>query len=163
MPQRQLPIFPEGASHITKELAVKKEDGKVIYYNGHMPVFIHDEDDLASFRMITSQFYINGNVNQVDIVNTFGVTAGSVKRAVKLYKEKGAKGFFQPRKTRQAQVLTPSVLSKVQMLLDQSRSVSEIAQECGILRDTLKKAIQDGRLHLPFASTDEKKSHPSRR
>jgi len=29
---------------------------------GHMPAFMHDVDDRRSFRMITSQFYINGSV-----------------------------------------------------------------------------------------------------
>src|SRR3989339_1947383 len=97
MPQMQLPIFPEGVCHITDQLAVKKEDGRVVYFNGHMPVFTHGEEDIASFRMITSQFYVNGTVEQVDISRIFGVTKGSVKRAVKLYREKGPKGFFQPR------------------------------------------------------------------
>jgi len=26
------------------------EDGRVAYFNGNMPVFIHDKDDIATFR-----------------------------------------------------------------------------------------------------------------
>jgi transposase len=51
-----------------------------------MPVFTHDEKDIASFRMITSQFYVNGIISQIDIINTFGVSKNSVKRAVKKYR-----------------------------------------------------------------------------
>ena len=71
MPQRQLPLFPQGVTHITPELAFMKEDGRVTYFNGHMPVFIH-ENDRATFRMITSQFCVNGNTRQADIVRVFG-------------------------------------------------------------------------------------------
>jgi hypothetical protein len=39
MPQMQLPFFPEGVTHITPLLAFRKEDGRVVYFNGSMPVF----------------------------------------------------------------------------------------------------------------------------
>ena len=48
MPQIQLPIFPEGVTPITPLLAFSKQDGRVTYFNGSMPVFVHDEEDLAS-------------------------------------------------------------------------------------------------------------------
>jgi hypothetical protein len=61
MTQIQLPIFPADCVDITPELAFKNENGKITYFNGSMPVFSHDEHDIKSFRMITSQFYVNGN------------------------------------------------------------------------------------------------------
>jgi hypothetical protein len=42
-------------------LAFSQQAGRVTYFKGHMPVFVHDEQDLASFRMITDQFCVNGN------------------------------------------------------------------------------------------------------
>lgn len=50
MPQRHLPFFPAGVTDITPELAFRKEDGQVTYFNGHMPVFVHEEGDKATFR-----------------------------------------------------------------------------------------------------------------
>jgi hypothetical protein len=50
MPQRHLPFFPPGVTDITPEFAFRKEDGQVTYFNGHMPVFIHEEGDKATFR-----------------------------------------------------------------------------------------------------------------
>ena len=94
MPQLVLPIFPQGATHITAMLTFEKRDGWVTYFHGMMPVFRHTEDDLQSFRMITSQFCVTGNAKQVEITKAFGVSACSVKRAVKLYREKGPRGFF---------------------------------------------------------------------
>jgi len=45
MPQIQLPIFPEGVCPITSELAFKKDSGPVLYFNGSMPVFVHEDTD----------------------------------------------------------------------------------------------------------------------
>jgi hypothetical protein len=93
-PQLQLPIFPDRVTHITNQLALMRQDGQVTYFNGHMPVFSHAETDIATFRMITSQFCVAGHVKQSDIIRAFGVTSISVKRSVKIYHEKGPKGFY---------------------------------------------------------------------
>jgi len=74
MVQRQLPMFPEGSTLVTHDLAVEKRDGHVTYFYGTLPVFTHDENDDASFQMITAQFYTNDYVKQMDIVRAFRVT-----------------------------------------------------------------------------------------
>ena len=148
MPQVQLPIFPEGVTHITPELAFKKEGGKVVYLNGSMPVFVHDEKDIRTFRMITSQFCVNGNAKQSEMASAFGIPLISVKRAVKLYRDRGPEGFYAPRRTRGAAVLTPPVLEQAQQKLDEGLSVAEVADALEIKRNTLGKAVRAGRLHL---------------
>lgn len=146
MPQIQLPIFPEGIVHLSSELAVKQENGQVVYFNGMLPVFTHAAEDIKTFRMITSQFCVNGIVKEVDISRAFGIPAITVKRAVKKYREGGAAGFYQKRKTRAAPILTEPVLGKAQQNLNAGKSVKEVAIELGIKYDTLKKAVADGRL-----------------
>jgi transposase-like protein len=148
MPQMQLPIFPSDSIEINNNLAFRKENGTVTYFNGSMPVFSHAEDDMCSFRMIMSQFYINGNATQAEMARAFGITLISVKRAVKLYREQGINGFYAPRNTRGATVLTAPVLSDVQSRLDQGESVTEIASTLSLKKNTLSKAIQEGRLHV---------------
>ena len=61
MPQLHLPMFPAGVTPITDELAFERRDGKIAYFNGQIAVFVHAEDDVATFRMITSQFCANGH------------------------------------------------------------------------------------------------------
>jgi hypothetical protein len=51
MPQVQMPVFPAGTTKITAELAFEKRAGKVVYFNGHLPVFMHAEEDLGAFRL----------------------------------------------------------------------------------------------------------------
>jgi transposase-like protein len=147
MPQLQLPVFPAGATEITSEVAVQNQDGRGFYLYGHLPVFQHDEQDLKSFRMFTSQLIANGTVKQKDIVRTFGVPLITVKRSVKLYRERGAAGFFQPKsRKRSGRVLKGDVLRRAQTLLEEGRSVPEVARELGVLANTLHKAIRAKRL-----------------
>lgn len=147
MPQLQLPIFPAGVTEINAAIAVQKRGTTVWYVHGHLPVFQHEEQDVRSFRMITSQMIVNGTVKPKEIVRAFGVPTITVKRYVKLYREGGAKGFYEskPRHS-SASVLKGEVLEQAQRLLDEGRSVPEVAGELEVLANTLHKAIRAGRL-----------------
>jgi transposase len=149
MPQIQLPFFPEGVTPITALLAFSKQQGRVTYFNGSMPVFVHDEQDIDSFRMITAQLCVNGNTKQAEIARAFGVPKISVKRAVKLYREAGPKGFYTQRKRRGPAVLTAAVLKQAQQLFDEGLETAQVADQLGIKHDTLSKAVRAGRLHKP--------------
>lgn len=147
MPQAQLPFFPSGTTEINANLAFEKKQGQVTYFSGTMPVFTHGENDRQTFRMIISQFYVNGNATQAELYRAFGITSVTVKRAVKQYREKGASSFYKPRNTRSATILTPEVLTQAQELLDQGKEVSDTAKTLGIKSNTLNKAVRDGRLY----------------
>jgi hypothetical protein len=154
MPQVQMPLFPQGTTELTSHLAFQARDGRVTYFYGHLPVFIHDEKDLRTFRMITSQFIVNGVVRQSRIIKAFGLPPVTVKRYVKLYRTKGTAGFFQEPQHRGPVVLTKEVLVRAQELLDEGLSRSATAAQVGIKANTLAKAIRAGRLH-----EGEKKLH----
>jgi len=156
MPQFHLPIFPNGVTQITEELAFWKKDGAVTYFNGHLPVFSHAESDLATFRMITSQFCVNGRAKQSDIIRAFGVTSISVKRSVKIYREKGPKGFYAPRVTRGAAVLVKSVVAEAEELFAEGASEAEVAEKLQLKRNTLRKAIRAGRVRRFVKKNREK-------
>lgn len=147
MPQLQLPIFPAGTTPINTELAFDCQDGKVIYLNGHLPVFQHAQGDLAAFRLFTSQLVVNGTVRQAEIARAFHVPPKTVKRYVKRFREGGAKSFFVTPRRRAASVLKGAVKEQAQALLDEGKSVPEVAKETGVLANTLHKAIRVQRLH----------------
>ena len=154
MPQLQLPVFPDGVTHITNQLAFMKKDGQITYFNGHMPVFSHAESDIATFRMITSQFCVSGHVKQSDIIRAFGVTSISVKRSVKTYRDKGPKGFYTPRVTRGAAVLVDDVVSDIEGRLAGGAVPAEIAEDLGLKLNTIQKAIREGRIRAPIKKND---------
>jgi transposase-like protein len=113
-----------------------------------LPVFVHEKDDLATFRLFSSQLVINGNATQAEIARAFAVPLVTVKRYVKLYREGGTAAFFLPTKKRSASKLKPAVCQQVQALLDQGLEVPEAGRRVGILPNTLHKAIRSGRLRL---------------
>ena len=146
MPQVQLPLFPAGTTHLNEELAFACHEGQVTYFNGHLPVFTHAQDDLAAFRLFTSQLVVNGSATQGDIRRAFGVPKVAVQRAVDKFRASGAAAFFVPPKPRPGRKLTPEVLVQVQARLDQSESVPAISRQTGVLANTIHKAIRAGRL-----------------
>jgi len=150
MPQLQLPIFPAGVTEINTRVAVEAKDGRVCYIHGHLPVFQHDEKDVWSFRMFTSQMIVNGTAKPKEIVQTFGVPMGTVKRYMKVYRDYGAKGFYEPKpRHSSASVLKGEVLERAQQLLDEGPSVPEVAKQLKVLANTIHKAIRAGRLRQP--------------
>jgi hypothetical protein len=146
MPQIQLPIFPAGCTAITSDLAFECREGQVFYFNGQMPVFSHAADDVASFRLFTSQLIVNGSATQAQVSRAFGVPLVTVKRMCKKLREDGAKGFFAPRPPAKGHKLTPELLIEAQALLDEGRSIPDIGAALGVLPNTLHKAISYGRL-----------------
>jgi transposase-like protein len=149
MPQLHLPMFAHGVTPITEVLAFAKQDGQVTYFSGQLPVFSHPANDLASFRMITSQFCVNGGARQSDIIRVFGVTPISVKRSVKIYREKGPKGFYARRATRGPAVLVDAVVAQAEERLAEGATVVAVAEELNVKLNTLQKAIRAGRVRTP--------------
>src|SRR5437899_4329639 len=127
MPQLQLPMFPAGVTEINTRVAVEAKDGRVCYIHGHLPVFQHDEKDVWSFRMFTSQMIVNGTAKPKEIVQTFRVPMGTVKRYMKVYRDYGAKGFYEPKpRHSSASVLNGEVLERAQELLRSEEHTSEL-------------------------------------
>src|SRR3989442_8112238 len=158
MPQLQLPIFPAGVTEINNRVAVEAKDGQVCYVHGHLPVFQHEQADVRSFRMFTSQMIVAGTVKPKEIVETFGVPIVTVKRYMKVYRQHGAKGFYEskPRHS-SASKLKGEILERAQQLLDEGESVPEVAEELNVLANTLHKAIRAGTIAPALPS---KKSEP---
>jgi len=141
-----LPLFPSGTTVINEALAYERREDQVVYFNGHLPVFTHRTEDLASFRLFTTQLIVNGTATQGQIVRAFGVPMTTVKRACRRYRDRGAAAFFKPPARRQGSRLTPERLAEAQRRLDQGQRVPEISAALGILPSTLHKALKDGRL-----------------
>lgn len=148
MPQIQLPMFPSGSTEINSELGFECRDNQVTYFNGHLPVFTHAADDLATFRFFTTQLIINGSASQNEIVRAFGVSLTTVKRYTGKYRREGTQAFFGPARRRSGSRLTPERLAEAQRLLDEGLDVPALSRQLGVLASTLHKAIRSGRLQV---------------
>ena len=103
--------------------------------------------------MFTSQLVCQGLCKQSDIVRVFGVSAKSVKRYVAKYRQEGIASFYQRRNTRGATVITNELIFQAQERLNRGLSRREVADDLGIKYDTLRKAINQGRLREPTPAT----------
>jgi len=146
MSQAILPLIPDGATPITDKLSVIKKDSRWIYFHGWDPIFSHGEDEIETFRMFTAQLICHGVCRNKDIVRAFGVSSRSVIRSVKKYREGGHHAFYAKRKQRGGTVITERVKEKAHVLFLQGLTRQEVANELDIPKDTLRKAINDGRV-----------------
>ena len=99
--------------------------------------------------MFTAQLCVQRACKQADIIKAFGVSKSSVLRSVNKYREEGIDGFYKPRRARGAPVMTPEVIQQAQQRFEQGHSKAEVARELDIPYDTLRKAIDQGRVDLP--------------
>jgi len=70
----------------------------------------------------------------------------AIKRSTKLYRERGAAGFFVPKARREGSRLNAQKLEQARALLVQGQPLAVVSAATGVLTDTLRKAIQGGRL-----------------
>ncbi|HFE53461.1 MAG TPA: hypothetical protein ENK07_08455, partial [Bacteroidetes bacterium] len=159
MPQALLPLVPEGATRISDTLSVVRREGRFVYFCGVQPVFEHAEEDLKSFRMFTAQLCVQGACRQADIIRVFGVSKSSVLRSVKKYREEGPEGFYKKRRGRGPSVMTPAVTEQAEQLLAQGHCKAEVARELDISYETLRKAIDQGRVRLPESPAKQQQQH----
>ncbi|NQZ60067.1 MAG: hypothetical protein HRT88_21660, partial [Lentisphaeraceae bacterium] len=143
--------------NIALSYQLKKSDNSVYYFVNSLPVFSHHVDDLSSFRMISSQLIVNSVCTNAEIQRSFGVTETSVCRGVAKFLKDGTASFYAAPGRRKGPVMTPEVFTSAQELLDDGFSRLEAAEELGIKKDTLAKAIRAGKLK-ELSSSAQKKS-----
>lgn len=145
--QTLLPIFTDEITLINAELGYQQRDGVIYYFHAGLPVFQHAAGDRQSFRMILSQFYLNGLCSQVELVHAFKVTPIRIKRAVKQYRQRGPASFYRsaapPHTPRR---LVPAVVAEAEGLLAEGLDRGAVAERLGIKKDTLRKGIESGRV-----------------
>lgn len=160
MPQALLPLIPSGATQLSDLISVFCQDGQWTYFCGVQPVFEHPDNDRQSFRMFTAQLCCQGACTQAQIIRAFGVSKNSVLRSVAKYLEEGIDGFYGPRRGRGASVMTAEVIVQAEKLLAVGHSRNEVAKELDVKCDTLRKAINQGRVREPSPVSTEEVSSP---
>ncbi len=151
-------MIPHGATPINDRISVVHRGKQWTYFCGLQPVFQHPDDDRRSFRMFTAQLCCQGACTQAQIIRTFGVSKNSVLRSVAKYRREGIDGFYRPRKGGGPSVMTTEVIAQAEKLLALGRARSEVAEKLGVQYDTLRKAINQGRVREPSPAPAEEVS-----
>ena len=158
MPQALLPLIPPGATPISDLISVVRQDDQWTYFCGVQPIFEHPGNDRPSFRMFTAQLCCQGTCTQAQIIRAFGVSKNSLLRSIAKYRQEGIDGFYRPRRGRGASVMTAEVTVQAEKLLALGHSRHEVAEELDVKRDTLRKAINQGRVQEPSPVSAEEVS-----
>lgn len=156
MPQLQLPFVPAGTTSINNVWSVHNSSETWTYFQGVLPVFAHPAEDHRSYRMFAAQMVCLGACRQSEIIRTFGVSKSGLNRDVAKYRTGGAEAFFARRRGRGGGVITAENKSRIEALLAQGLSAKEAADELDIKYDTLRKAIQQGRVAKPVMVSKKK-------
>ena len=149
MRQALLPMIPHGATQINDLISVVRQDQQWTYFCSVQPIFQHPPGDRQSFRMFTAQLCCQGACSQAQIIRTFGVSKNSVLRSVAKYRQEGIAGFYRPRRCGGSSVMTAEVIARAEKLLELDHTRREVAEELGVKYDTLRKAIDQGRVREP--------------
>lgn len=151
-----LPIYPAGTEMISASLGVGRKDGIVTYIHSGMPIYSHLENDIRSFRFITSKFILQGLCRMVDISMCFHVSYDSVKRYVRRLEACGDTEFFtnDKRNGGSRHKLLPEVIGRMQRYLDEGVSNSEIARLEGVTEGAVRYSIKTGVLKKRFISSN---------
>ena len=147
MTQLLLPIISPGVTQINPMVSVWEIDSRWTYFLGKFPIYSHRADDQRMFRLTIAQLIESGACRQTEVINAFGVSKSSVIRTQNKLRNGGSEAFFIDRRGRKGgTVFIPEVLDRAQSFLDKGLPRKEIAEELGVKHDTLRKAINDGRL-----------------
>jgi len=145
--QTILPFIPVGATKINNILTVIRNGEEWTYYLSLYPIYKHHANDDKHFRLIAAQLIESKTCKQCEIMRAFGVSRRRLNRAETQLKERGVASFFSKRAGRKGgTVLTPDKLQQAQELLYGGESRSEVSSSLNVKPDTLRKAINDGRL-----------------
>jgi transposase len=149
MLQALLPMIPHGATPINDRISVVRQNDQWTYFCGVQPVFEHRDDDRRAFRMFTAQLCYQGACTQAQIIRTFGVSKNSVLRSVAKYRQEGIDGFYRPRTGGGSPVMTAETTAEAEKLLAFGHTRRAVAEKLGVKYDTLRKAINQGRVREP--------------
>jgi transposase-like protein len=162
MKQGILPLIPSGASNIDGLFSVSRSATEVIWFQGCHPIRVHPVNDHASQRAMMAFLHEHGGVPQARLAQVLGVHANTVLASVRLYRQKGDAGFYEPTRVRGAEVMTADVIQRCNTLLREGQSRSEVAAAVGVRKCNIDKAIQQKRLPPPTRSVAAGKSGTTR-
>jgi transposase len=147
MTQLLLPFISPGITRINSLISVFGSNNRWTYFFGEYPIYSHRVDDQRMFWLTMAHLIETGACRQNQVIKTFGVSKSSVIRAQNKLRKGDSEAFFIDHRGRKsAPIMIPQVLEQAQRLLDEGVSRKETAKELGVKYDTIRKAIEDGRL-----------------
>lgn len=145
--QMQLPIFPADTRLVNATLGIRCEDDMVYYLHNGSPIFCHAQSNINHYRFICGNLVASNLCRASELADTLGVNRRAIERYAKKHRENGTDVYFNKGDRRgQCFKMTPEMLSKAQVLLDQSLSQEEISRQLHISSSCIRDHIKKGTL-----------------
>ena len=148
MRQVNLPLIPNSAIDLGHCFSVFFAETEVRWYHGLDIVARHSRSDQDQYRLEIATLCAASGVRQSVMAHATGLHPNTITSYVARLLERGPSAFFSPSPVRGGAVLTAEKLRECQSLLDRGVSRAETSRAAGVRKNTLEKAIRDGRLRI---------------
>lgn len=140
--------MPGGANPIYDFFSVfTDEAGQTIrWFYGDKCIRVHARNDQNTLRYMAAMLHVENNVPEAALAKALRVHVNSVRGWVKIYRERGERGFYEKWNVRGPAVMTAEVIAQCGELLEAGLSIPSAAQKLGIKAANLRKAISQGKL-----------------
>ena len=116
----------------------------ITYFSNLQPFDCHAAEDVNARHLRMARFHVVSGVGQGELANAFGVSRSTVTRAVKLFRDEGADGFFKQRRRRARTVVDAPMAKRAQAMLAQGLSGRAAARQLGVSPSTFNENLRAG-------------------
>ena len=144
--QKFLPLLPEGAEPVNKNLAIFRDEGEIIFFNGYCPMLKCSDSDPYDMRLAQGVLCATHIVKPAQLAKALGVNRSTVCRNKAIYEKGGPLALVTDKANRSAYKLDRQKLQKAQSLLDKGINQNKIAAQVGVSEGCIRYALRKGAL-----------------
>jgi hypothetical protein len=144
--QKFLPLLPEGAEPVNKNLAIFRDEGEIIFFNGYCPMLKCSDSDPYDMRLAQGVLCATHIVKPAQLAKALGVNRSTVCRNKAIYEKGGPLALVTDKANRSAYKLDRQKLQKAQSLLDKGIKQNKIAAQVGVSEGCIRYALRKGAL-----------------
>ena len=144
--QKFLPLLPEGAEPVNKNLAIFRDEGEIIFFNGYCPMLKCSDSDPYDMRLAQGVLCATHIVKPAQLAKALGVNRSTVCRNKAIYEKGGPLALMTDKANRSAYKLDRQKLQKAQSLLDKGINQNKIAAQVGVSEGCIRYALRKGAL-----------------
>ena len=144
--QKFLPLLPEGAEPVNKNLAIFRDEGEIIFFNGYCPMLKCSDSDPYDMRLAQGVLCATHIVKPAQLAKALGVNRSTVCRNKAIYEKGGPLALVTDKANRSAYKLDRQKLQKAQSLLDKGINQNKIAAQVGVSEGCIRYALRKGTL-----------------
>ena len=147
--QNALPIVPQGAVILSRNLAVIEDSERVVFYHSAAPIFSYRVGDKLGMRTAQAILTEHKLVKPTALAKVMGVNPSTIHRNRRKYRDGGIDALRDSARVRLPYKFDTERQERAQALLDEGYSNRAAAKDIGISPGTIDNAVKSGLLKKP--------------